>query len=234
MDKRITHVTVTTALLLFLALAAAVAARGESQDVNSSAKGEVVADENIAYRAVSSELVRIAEDSRDAILMLAAARLEAMAVSEEVTRSKTAEGGNGEGAPEPKREDPDLYALAEELAGTNEQLHAVIEHSKSSSMAGSRGNARGPQYSTDSVLAYGTDVYRIAFQGGRLAEVLLSGDRDTDLDLFVYDEYGNEVCSDTSFDDQEQCSWRPLWTGVFTIEIENLGSVYNVYTLMTN
>ena len=92
----------------------------------------------------------------------------------------------------------------------------------------------GPQSGRDTVRAHGTDVYEIQFAGGRLAEVLLSGDGDTDLDLFVYDEYGNEVCSDVSFDDQEYCSWRPRWTGFFTIEIENLGGVYNVYTLTTN
>ena len=166
--------------------------------------------------------------------MLAAARLEAMAVSEEVTRSKDTKGGNEKAAGEPKPEDADLYALAEEFAGTNAQLHAVIEGSMSSSLASSRGNTLGPQSGTDSVLAYDTDVYRIQFAGGRLAEVMLSGDGDTDLDLFVYDEYGNEVCSDLSIDDQEYCSWRPRWTGFFTIEIENLGGVYNVYTLMTN
>ena len=233
MDKRIIYPGAAIVLALFVAVGT-VDGRGQSEDVNSSAKGEGVADENIAYRAVSSELARIAEDSRDAILMLAAARLEAMAVTEEVTRSKDTESESVEAAGEPKSEDADLYALAEEFAGTNEQLHAVIEGSRLSSVASSRGNTLGPQSGTDSVRAYDTDIYEIQFAGGRWAEVLLSGDGDTDLDLFVYDEYGNEVCSDISFDDQEYCSWRPRRTGFFTIEIENLGGVYNVYTLMTN
>ena len=235
MKKRIIYPAGTIALSLFIVIAGATLdGRGQSEDLNSGDKGEVAAEENIAYLMVSSELARIAEDSRDAILMLAAARLEAMAVSEEETRSKTSEGGTDGAEAEAKPEEADLYALAEEFAGTNEQLHAVIEDSRSSSMAASRGRAGGPGNTSSSVLAYDTDVYQVEFRGGRLAEVFVSGDGDTDLDLRVYDEFGSRVCQDLSWDDQEYCSWSPRWTGPFRVEIENLGGVYNVYTLLTN
>ena len=83
----------------------------------------------------------------------------------------------------------------------------------------------GPGDTTSSVLAYDTDVYQVEFRAGRLAEVGISGDGDTDLDLFIYDENGNRVCQDISFDDREYCSWIPRRTGPFSIEIENLGGV---------
>ena len=234
MHERTIYPAATIVLSLFIVAAATLDGRGQSEDVNTSDKGEVAADENIAYLMVSSELAQIAEDSRDAILMLAAARLEAMAVTEEETRSKTSEGGTEGATAEPKPEDADLYTLAAEFAGTNEQLHAVIEDSRSSSMAASRGRLGGPGDTTSSVLAYDTDVYQVEFRAGRLAEVGISGDGDTDLDLFIYDENGNRVCQDISFDDREYCSWTPRRTAPFRIEIENLGGVYNVYSLWTN
>ena len=78
------------------------------------------------------------------------------------------------------------------------------------------------------------DRYRVTFRGGSFAEVSLVGDGDTDLDLYVYDEYGNSVCSDSGWSDRAYCSWRPRWTGVFSIEVRNLGSVYNRYRFATN
>ena len=126
MDKRSIRPAVGVSLAVLVMAAASVHGRGQSENVNSSAKGEVVADENIAYWAVSSELARIAEDSSDAILMLAAARLQAMTVTQEVTRSKDTEGGYEEAAGDRKPQDADLYALAERYAGTNEELHGVF------------------------------------------------------------------------------------------------------------
>ncbi len=78
----------------------------------------------------------------------------------------------------------------------------------------------GPKVTSDSVNAYTTDVYHIAF--------------DTDLDLFVYDEAGDLVASDTDYTDDCLAAWTPYCTQVFTIKVENLGCVYNRYGLATN
>ena len=198
-------------------------------NTNEGKKGAV--DRNLAYLTVSGELARLASDSKDAILMLAAARLEAMAATEATSRDKTSEGGTTEaGAPKPEK--ADLYALAEQFAGTNETLHALIEGSKAS--ARTKGAGGGPKLSYDRVGAYSMDSYRVRFRGGEYAQVSVRGDGDTDLDLYVYDEYGNLVCRDTDSTDQTYCGWTPAWTGTFRIKIENLGSVYNRYRIATN
>ena len=233
MSKSSIYLATTVILSLFTIAGATFRAGSQSEDVNTSDKEESAADQNIAYLTVSSDLARIAEESRDAILMLAAARLQAMVVTEEETRSKTSEGQSEDTAVEAKPEDENLYALAEEFAGTNEQLHAVIEASKSSTVA-TRGNTRGATVHYDRVLSHSTDDYRIRFEGRRLAEIAVIGDGDTDLDLFVYDENGNLVCDDIGYTDQAYCSWTPSWTGTFRVEIENLGGVYNAYGLLTN
>jgi serine/threonine protein kinase/uncharacterized protein YhfF len=86
----------------------------------------------------------------------------------------------------------------------------------------------------DRVQAGSTDVYELTFVGGMEATVLVAGDGDTDLDLYVVDEEGNRVCVDENITDLMACSWMPPRTAEFRVAIRNLGDVYNEYTLRTN
>ena len=70
-------------------------------------------------------------------------------------------------------------------------------------------------------------MYTQRFYGGERAYIYVNGDGDTDLDLYVCDENGNLVDSDTDSDDACLCTFIPKWTGRFTIKVKNLGSVYN-------
>lgn len=83
------------------------------------------------------------------------------------------------------------------------------------------------------VLANSTDTYCVTFKGGEEAMVIVSGDGDTDLDLYIYDEYGNLIDYDNDDMDTMVCTWIPRWTGKYTIEIRNLGDVRNYYTMWT-
>jgi hypothetical protein len=83
----------------------------------------------------------------------------------------------------------------------------------------------------DIVNAVTTDVYHETFRAGETALITVSGDGDTDLDLYVYDENGYLIASDTDLTDQCVVSFTPLWTGSFTIKVRNLGSVWNAYTV---
>lgn len=82
--------------------------------------------------------------------------------------------------------------------------------------------------------AYSNHVFHEVFYAGEQAQVHVLGDGDTDLDLFVYDENGELICSSETFSDRESCSWYPRWTGSFYIEVMNLGSVYNQADVITN
>jgi hypothetical protein len=96
------------------------------------------------------------------------------------------------------------------------------------------GAVGGPKYSSTQVLAGATDTFEVSFAAGELATVMISGDGDTDLDLYVYDENGNLVASDTGSSDTATVSWTPAWTGNFRVQVRNLGNVYNSYVVMTN
>ena len=92
----------------------------------------------------------------------------------------------------------------------------------------------GPKMTAERVAAHTRDHYFVTFAGGKIARVAVSGDGDTDLDLYVYDENGNLVASDVGTTDRAVATWTPRWTGPFTIRVVNLGNVYNEYRITTN
>jgi hypothetical protein len=92
----------------------------------------------------------------------------------------------------------------------------------------------GPKYGTAVVRAYDTNTHVVRFEGGKPAMVVVRGDGDTDLDLYVYDETGRLVGQDVDPTDFCLVTWTPRWTGTFTIRVVNLGDVYNRYTIGTN
>lgn len=97
-----------------------------------------------------------------------------------------------------------------------------------------RGAYGGPKRSQTRVRAKATDVFPISFRGGEQAVVSVSGDGDTDLDLFVFDQKGNLIASATDGTDDCIVRFYPLNSGLFIIRVKNLGSVYNRYVLATN
>ena len=96
------------------------------------------------------------------------------------------------------------------------------------------GAVGGPKVQRTEVQAFATDVYRVAFHGGELAVVTVIGDGDTDLDLYIYDQFGNLVTFDDGPTDNCVVSWVPRQTGYYTIKVVNRGRVFNRYTIRTN
>jgi hypothetical protein len=96
------------------------------------------------------------------------------------------------------------------------------------------GRFGGPGIDVSRAQAYASVWYTDTFEGGRLASVSIVGDGDTDLDLFVYDEHGTCVARGIGLSDCESVSFVPRFTGRFRIEVRNLGSVWNEFTLRTN
>lgn len=122
------------------------------------------------------------------------------------------------------------FAKAEE----NEAVSALIAAYESKSGVQQRGRVGGASTTYERVNANSTDVYQISFVANRRAEIVVVGDGDTDLDLYVYDSNGNLIESDTDYTDNCYVSWTPLWTGRFTVKVKNRGSVYNNYVIITN
>ncbi len=227
--------------LLFLSVSALFAAgtllAAEKQGPNTSEKPHALTGTALATKRshLASELAAYGRESQNAMALIVAAEMQAQAGGQEVHRDKRTEGPNGAGDDEEPRED--MYTVAamlsdaRDLARGDDDLLAAIEQVTSRE---SKGRPRQPATLRDRVLAGQTDNYKIRFRGGEPAIVSVTGDGGTDLDLRIYDEGGNLICSQPDNSDRCYCRWQPLWTGTFRIQITNHGSVSNNYTLRTN
>jgi hypothetical protein len=227
-------------LILVLALALAVL----PSVANAQARGEKAAAEPnpdvMAVRdlALAQQLVTYGQRTGTAEPLIAAARILIETPFSDPTYegsgSAAAEGAeSGEKAEEgvPRLNVSGILASARDLAGDDENMLAVIAELEASM---TKGRLEGPGTGTDVVDAYSSFYYKIAFQGGELAIVEIVGDGDTDLDCYVYDEYENLLDYDEDYTDHCILMWTPSRTGIYEIWIDNLGDVWNRFTISTN
>lgn len=64
-----------------------------------------------------------------------------------------------------------------------------------------------------------------------MAEITISGDGDTDLDLYIYNGYGDLIAYSEGYSDDESVYFNVFQGGSFTVKVVNRGSVYNEYQL---
>jgi hypothetical protein len=93
------------------------------------------------------------------------------------------------------------------------------------------GPVGGPKSDRHRVEARSADRFEVTLRGGEVTTIVVSGDGDTDLDLYVYDENGGLVGCDEDPTDDCLVLVRPRWTGPFTIVVRNRGSVWNAYRI---
>jgi hypothetical protein len=84
------------------------------------------------------------------------------------------------------------------------------------------------------VPANGQVEYKVVFKANEKAEFACIGDKDTDVDLFVYDADGKLVASDVELSDLALVRWIPTKEQEYKIVVKNLGSVYNLCQLGHN
>lgn len=124
-----------------------------------------------------------------------------------------------------------MFAKAIEIAGDDDVLIGLIEDAQSEAARGRIGG--GVNWLTH-LPAGVTDYWEIPFYGNSYAELAITGDGDTNLDVAVTDENGNLICYDVSASDQFYCDFTPAWDGNFYVTVVNRGNVRNSYYLLTN
>jgi len=209
-----------------------LAATGANTD--PAGKGDPAKADAVSKHMLASQLIDYGQANKDALALVAAARILKQAPARPVEQAKTSKGG--EDTPE-KTKSGDRYSAAGALASAREiakQDPTMLGLIGDVEAMSSRGRANGPASHQDRVRAKATDEYEIVFSGDEVARVAVIGDGDTDLDLYIYDENGNEICRDDDRTDTMICEWEPRWTGPFTIDIKNLGRVSNVYMMLIN
>ena len=126
-----------------------------------------------------------------------------------------------------------LIADAKKLAGDDKQILALADGVIIAG-AGTRGAVGGERGQNDVVYGRSYNDYVVAFKKGIIAQIGVSGNGNSDLDLYVYDENGNVIVADTDYSDDCYVSWYPRWTGNYLIRVVNQGTYRNYFTIVTN
>ena len=223
--------TLIAVALISMTTGAALAATGAKTGVNGGAKAaDGAANHKGEAAALSVQLARYGDKNKDALAMIMAARLQTEAGFRDTKLDK--EGKPTESAK--KATDNSTKALlerAKQYAGDRKDVLAMADDVAQSS---SRGRVEGPFRGQTVVRGGVTDVIKVTLEGGDQAVIAISGDGDSDLDLYVLDENGNQVCRSVSNGDDEICRFTPKWTGKFTVKVKNNGKTDNKYQLMFN
>lgn len=215
--------------LVLLGLAQGVQAQDEKSQI------AVPANENVENVRLATRLAKYGYANYSALSLIEAASILSR-VDTEALKPDSYQKGEGESTDKTFKAEITVEQLlkdAREYADGDATLLALansIDVPKTSV----RGAVGGAKRHTDLVKAHSTDVYHIKFYAGRTAEIFVSGDGDSDLDLYVYDENGNLIKKDIDYSDDCYVSWTPKWTGSFTVKIVNRGNICNRYTLWTN
>jgi hypothetical protein len=123
------------------------------------------------------------------------------------------------------------------LAGSDSNLLSGIaeirEEIKKDSIK-SRGRKFSPLIQEYSLLANGVVKLWATFTGNELAEIYVSGNGNSAMDLFLTDKNGRMIASDIKKTNECYVSFTPQATQQFSIEIRNSGKNTNQCLLMTN
>ncbi len=218
------------ALVLALCLPA-MAEENKAPNVNTAAPGS---KGSVAQMALAHDLYTLGLARKDAMTVLAAAKLaaeiEVKPVEQKKATSGTALAGQENGAAAP----PDAAAMMETaraLAAEDEGLADLIENTV---LEASRARRSGANATLSHLAAGQTDTWEVPFYADSSSEIAVLGDGDANLDVLVADEHGNTICFDVSWSDKAFCDFVPAWNGYFTVTVQNNGTRRNSYFLLTN
>lgn len=127
-----------------------------------------------------------------------------------------------------------LLRNAREMAGEDAVVLAFIDQVQKKLSETTRGAVGGPVYDSGVLDELEVKDHKISFVADELAEVIIESDGTTNFDLYVFDENGNLVSSDTDYGEFSICRWIPVWTGRFTIRVVNNDYLPGMYLLATN
>lgn len=199
----------------------------------SNPKAGVAESDGFDEVKLGTELVRYARQQKSLPAYLTALQVLGANPTRDLGVQKSESGGK-DGPQKADKEPITVEGVAAEARALANGDATAIAQIDALARGTSKGAVGGARQAVERVRAYASDTFVVDFRGGRTAEVLVSGDGDTDLDLFIYDENGNLICSDEDSTDECYCRWNPAWTGPFEIRVKNFGDVYNRYVLLTN
>jgi hypothetical protein len=127
-----------------------------------------------------------------------------------------------------------LLADGKKLAGKDKTLLAWAAEVEKSLNTRTRGAVGGPKSAVDIIGVGNTHTYPLNLRGGERTDIALFGDASSDLDIYVFDSYGNLIVGDEGNTDIARLWVVPTVTGAFTVVVKNCGPRANRYELYSN
>lgn len=224
-------------IIFFLSMIA-VTVSGMAQTVEDKPEVKGETSESLAAVKLANQVLRYGYENKSTLALLDALQI----FSENPTQALNATK-KGDAVDESKVDGKKakvafdyetVLADSKAFADGDPNLLALIDNIDAEAKGAQRGNINGPSRDYAAVNGNSYMDYTASFIANELAEVLVSGDGDTDLDLYVYDSNGNLIAQDTDYSDDCYVRWVPAWTGRYTIRIVNRGPVYNRFVILTN
>ena len=224
--------------IIILMAMMAVTMSGIAQTVEDKAEIKGETSESLAAVKLANQLLRYGYENKSTLALLDALQIFSENPTQAFNATKKGDAVD-ESKTDGKKEKvsfdyESVLADAKAFADGDPNLLALIDNIDAEAKGAQRGNINGPSRDYSSVNGNSHLDYSASFVANELAEILVSGDGDTDLDLYVYDSNGNLIAKDTDYSDDCYVRWVPAWTGRYTIRIVNRGPVYNRFVILTN
>jgi hypothetical protein len=120
----------------------------------------------------------------------------------------------------------------EDIARRWRQMATALGVKDTSSVT--RGRTLGPSYSLRTLETGQSFATRQSFNAGQKADIAITPLMKQSLQLKISNDEGASICMQTVSDHSQGCSWVPLWTGLFGIEVTNTGPQPSRFYLITN
>ncbi len=219
-------------MLLFAVIAGAWAQEAKE------AKGEFSpASDNAKALSLASDLAKYGYANNSASSLIEAAKIvkEAGLKEGDATQFNLKEEVSSEGVTsstakknvEVSLDADKLLADAKKLAAGDKNLLAMADK-----VANTQTRSGSHDYYTRRINANARVTWDCKRSYGTYSRVYLSGDGDTDLDVYVYDSYGNLITKDDDYGDDCYVAWYCNRSQTYTLAIKNRGGVYNNYEIL--
>ena len=235
--KWLTSALILLSATVFTTVASADTRTGKRNIAPPVAAGVAVdADNPVAMATLSLQLAKYGDKAKDPLAMVLAASLQKQSGAQSKEFKKTEEGkATGDAKPAIDDNVAGLLDRAKQYGNERSDIIALADDVANTAAKGrtdSSGAADNTYRGAASVRGNSTDIISVTFRAREIAAVSIVGDGDSDLDLYVYDKSGNEVCASVSFGDEQKCTWIPRWTEEYGVHIKNRGSISNRYGII--
>lgn len=221
-------------LVLCMIGTARIFAQNETEEDKPSIEKSVSPDIKALQTAYS--LAEYGYENNSASALIEAAEILAQVPTQKLDAEVTSEGSKVGTEKADSYTAEKLLADGKKLAGKDKSLSKWIsEVEKLVKSSGKRGAMGGPKIGEWCVYGDGGRTYcHCMFRGGELATVFAGSYNNCDLDLYIYDKYGNLVVKDTSYDLDAFVSWYPRYDAIYEIVVKNTSRKDAYAIMLTN